>query len=257
LKRIGLLLAFAVFLVSCAQNTRVFTRRELQETMSDPAIVAGVYFWDEFGQYRDLYNLSEEESMLLGRWYTYGGGTYYFFPNRLFVFCGPLRRFKDDPARLLEGVLGTWSIKRNTVYVRIFGVDVSTGKEASFFDTAAKHEYLMIDPYDQKIIDIREIHPNGYAKKFFNNDIEVPKSLKEKLIHNRPSELPRKRSEGIPAGIGAVRYIYRSELNTSYGFLRLVPHMAEDNVSGMDIVTNPALFDEYFVQSLPFPFNDF
>jgi hypothetical protein len=253
LKRIGLLLAFAVFLVSCTQNTKVFTRWELQETMSNPAIAVGTYFWDEFGQYRDLYNLNEEESMLLGRWYPYKDGTYHFFPNHLFFFeCFGIE-FKDEPTKLLDRVLGTWFIRGNTVYVRIFGVDISTVDistwEMGYIYTETKREYLMVDPYDLKIIDIREIHPIGYAKKNFK-DIEVPESLRGKLISNSLPGPVRKRNDGIPKGIGAVRYLYTSELNTSYGYLSLVPRMAEDNVSGMDIVTNPALVDEYFAQYL-------
>jgi hypothetical protein len=244
-------------MVSCAQNTRVFTKSELQEFfLYDLSTPVGVYFWDEFGQYRDQYNLSDEESMLLGRWYIYGVGTYYFFPNHLFVFHDFGIEFKDDPARILEGVLGTWSIRGNTVYVRIFGVDISTGRETGYFDNAAKHEYFMVDPYDLKMIDIREIHPNGYAKKFFK-DIEVPESLRGQLISNGLPEPAQKRNDDIPEGVCAIKFLYEPGLHTLYGFFRLVPLMAENNVSGMDIVTNPTLVDEYFVQSLAFPFDDF
>jgi hypothetical protein len=252
------LLVSAVLLVSCAETTRVFTQEELQEMFYDSLTPVGAYFWDDFGRYRNLYNLSDEESMILGNWHSYGGGAYHFFPNHLFVFRG-FCSFKDDPAKLLEVVMGTWTIRGNAVYIRIYGVDISTGREEYFYDTAATHEYTTVEPYDVKLINIRDIHPNGYITKPFTG-IKIPGFLRGKLQTKRPLGTGKIEDDNIPKGLYALRTLYTihpisdTGKRHAYGFFSLLPLMVKDGVSGLDIVTNPALVDKYFVQSLSRPY---
>lgn len=264
MKRTWAVLASLLVLVSCTRTTKVFTREELQDEFApDELNPVGTYFWDEFGQYRDQYNLSEEESLILGQWDCLRGGIYNFFPNKLFVYRTAGLIYKDDAAKVIEGALGIWSIREHIVYARIFGFDQTSGRTGQFLDKTATHEYVMVEPYEIKIVDTGGIMPAGYARTFFD-PIELPKSLEEQLVIYRPTRAAQKAErEILKKGVGTIRTLYRVHVITDsgkpekiYNLFRLMPRMAEGKVSALDIVTNPALVEEYFVRSLTFPYED-
>ncbi|MDR2020996.1 MAG: hypothetical protein LBQ14_09555 [Treponema sp.] len=267
MKKVWALPALVLLLVSCARTTKVFTREELREFAWDIMNPAGIYFWDEFGQYRDQYKLSDEESEILGEWTFLHEGVFYFFPNGLFLHRQSRPEYKDDPTKRIEGALGIWSIRDQAVYARIFGFDVCTGRTENFFDETGIHEYVMVEPYEVKIINTGEIMPTGYARTFFK-PVEPPKSIREQLVIRRLSIAERiakikEDREILKKGVGALRFLYRVHVITdtgkpekAYNLFTLVPKMAEDNVSGLDIVTDPAMVEEYFVRSLSHPYED-
>ncbi|MDR2745955.1 MAG: hypothetical protein LBB77_00785, partial [Treponema sp.] len=67
--------------------------------------------------------------------------------------------------------------------------------------------------------------------------------------------------EGLKDGVGMLRTLYVvyviPDIHNIFGLFSLVPQFAKDNVSGLDIVTNPTLVEKYFVQSLDSPYEDF
>jgi hypothetical protein len=264
MKKLRLLIPLVALLVSCTRTTKVFTREELQQFSDDDILhPMGTYFWDEFSQCRDRYNLSDEESVLLGEWICFRGGTYNFFPNKLFVYRAARLKYKADPEKAIEGAMGIWSIRKHIVYVSIFGFDLSIGRTAQFFDKTATHEYVMVEPYEVKIVDTKEIMPAGYAGIFFN-PIGLPKSLEEQLVIQRPTRAAQRATrETLRKGVGTIRALYyvhpitdSGKPEKTFNLFSLVPRFANENVSGLDIVTNPALVEEYFVRSLTFPYED-
>jgi hypothetical protein len=250
----------SVVLVSCTRNTKILTREELQDLSDyDTLIPVGVYFWDEFARYRDHYSLSDEESMLLGEWV--GFGYYCFFPNKLFVYSGYNETYRGDPDRAVKRALGTWFIRDNAVYARIFGFDEAISGPDTYRESQVKHEYITVEPYDVKLVNTRDILSTGYSRKFFN-EVEFPEPLKKQLTVSRRSK--KEEREKLKDGVGMIKRLYVIYTITKNGIgvqkifnlFILVPRFVEDNVSGLDIVTNPALIEKYFVESLTFPYED-
>jgi hypothetical protein len=65
--KIVLLTAF--FLVSCRSSSgKDYTYEELQ-AYTDELTPLGTHFWEEFGDLRDWYNLTDAESKILGTWH--------------------------------------------------------------------------------------------------------------------------------------------------------------------------------------------
>jgi hypothetical protein len=248
MKRKMLYLFCAVLLLSCnnTENKDVLTYEDLQKD-TDELNPRGTYFWDEFGQYQNLYNLQGKEAEILGRWFGMEQpmGGFYFYPNRLFVISSNKFKYKNDDTKYLGKGLGIWYIKNNMLIVKIYGFDqVTKGEDI----TDEQHEYLMVTPYEVKLIDVKDIYSIGYTRKPFKEFI-FPRELRRQI------EDPVKiRQKGH-----MVRDLYSIFVITDsgkpekyYGLFKYVPEMAENNLTGLDIVTNPDIVYKYFGKFDPY-----
>jgi hypothetical protein len=233
-----------VLLLSCndAENKDVLTYEDLQKD-TDELNPKGTYFWDEFGRYQNLYNLQGKEAEILGRWIGMEQpmGGFYFYPNRLFVISFGEFEYREDSTKYLKRGLGIWYIRNNMLIVKIYGFDkVTRGKER----TDEQHEYVMVTPYEVQLIDTRDIYSVGYTKKPFR-EFAFPGELRRQI--RDPAKIRQKGR--------MVRDLYSIFVITDsgksekyYGLFKYVPEMAENNLTGLDIVTNPALVYKYFAR---------
>jgi hypothetical protein len=237
-----------VLLLSCGngENEDTITYEGLQK-FTDELNPLGTYFWDEFGQYQNLYNLQKKEAEILGRWFGLEKprAGFCFYPNRLFVASIGKLEYKDDDTKYLKRGLGIWYLRNDTLVVKIFGFDqVTRGKDI----TDEQHDYLMVTPYEVKLTDIKYIHSVGYTRKSFN-EFTIPGKLRKQI--KNPVKL---KNTGL-----MVRDLYSIFVITDsggpekyYGLFEYVPEMAESGLTGLDIVTNPDLVHKYFGKFNPY-----
>jgi hypothetical protein len=225
-----------------------YTRKELNEKFDpyglDPL---GTYFWDEFGFLKDVYNLSAQESEMLGRWgsfdvdFDFVNNYYCFYPNKLFIaffqsfdYC-----FYNERDMYLDTGFGTWEIENTKVIAQIYAF------------AARKHqteivEIITVKPYKIEIIDIDYIDHEGYSKRPFNR-FKLPVELQEQLrvSDNVKNEylMARMIYSIDPQAVGANNKFYR--------FFRKVPDMAQEEVNGLDIVQSPELIKKYILNFWP------
>jgi hypothetical protein len=110
-------------------------------------------------------------------------------------------------------------------------------------DTSGRNlEYFSITPYEVELININDVDPGGYTRKPFNRFI-LPAELRSQI--NIPSRAKKR--------VIMVRTIYSIHVITNsgrpeknYGYLSIVPEMAAENLSGLDIVSDPVLVEKFF-----------
>ena len=244
---IGLFLIMAVYVViddkKQAEEDRVaektYTYEQLQK-FTDVLNPLGTYFWDEFPELKAKYNLSNEESMILGRWdgfeawdewgVTISGCSYEFFPNRLAVANVSGHRFKDNADICLGSLIGTWDIEDNILKMTVFSYFTAGG---------AARQYIRCNHYSFSIINILDIDPIGYTKKPMAL-ITIPDALKEKL----KSKTMRYKSVRMARSL--VSYNPLKEGDVSYGYFKYVEEMARENLSGEQIANSPELVYRFF-----------
>jgi hypothetical protein len=102
-------------------------------------------------------------------------------------------------------------------------------------------EYFSVAPYEVELININDVDPGGYTRKPFNPYI-LPEELRSQIII--PSEA-RKKVVMVRSiyNIGVITRSGRPEKN--YRYLSIAPEMAAENLSGLDIVTDPALMEKF------------
>jgi len=133
-------------------------------------IPMGTYFWDEFSEYEEQYNLTDDESKLLGRWRNTAMNTnpynrdYIFFPNKFCVLRLTSENyiFIDNEDISLLRLIGTWEIEDNMVKVTVYSIEVEDNKKPS---PNNKDLVLMKRPYTFDFIKIDDIEVQGYTKK--------------------------------------------------------------------------------------------
>jgi hypothetical protein len=205
----------------------------------------GKYFWDEFGDMRDHYSLSKTESELLGWWTGVDNGPlpsheYYFYPNKLFAIDFEyVYSFFGDERKYVRMAFGVWYIENNVVKARIYSFKtvVLTGDP---YDQ--KPEFIMVSPYEIDIVDFRHFVSLGYFTEYFN-DFVLPVELEDRIITSGDAKFTYLMA----------RLIYTINVATNqgknYGHLVIAPELAKEDLSGMDIVTNPELLKKYFFKN--------
>jgi hypothetical protein len=235
------------FLISCgAGNGKDYTYEELQ-SYTDELTPLGTHFWKEFGDLRDRYNLTEAESKILGRWSGLGTNiarTFYFYPNGFFMVGFGRHRYKIEADKYLGQGYGTWEIRDNAVVVTVYMFRVSYRLPDTDLNDMTS-EYLSISPYKASLINVNDVDSGGYTRKPFAY-VDLPKELKSHIFI--PSETKKK--SVMVRSIYFIDPLVISD-NKHYGYLSVVPDMAADNVSGLDIATNIDLAKKYFAD---FPF---
>jgi hypothetical protein len=202
----------------------------------------GKYFWDEFGDSKEHYLLSEAESELLGFWIGVNNGPipshdYYFYPNKLFVIDFEyVYSFIEAERKQLKMAFGVWHIENNIVKARIYSFKtvILTGDP---YDQ--KPEFIMVSPYDIDIIDFRYFVSLGFFTEYFN-DFVLPVELKDRIIISDKAK--------ITYIMARLIYTINTAINpgNNYRYLDIVPEIANENLSGMDIVTNLETLEKYF-----------
>lgn len=237
------LLSMAVLvLMSCgAGGGKDYTYEELQ-AFTYELNPNGTHFWEEFGYLRDKYNLTDDESKIVGMWRGLkekAAQTFVFYPNGLFMICFGGYEYKNEENRYLIEGYGVWEVRDNMLVVAMHSFTTITRQTGA---TDRKFEYFDISPYEVPLININDVATGGYTRKPFSR-FTLPDILRLKL--NLPSDIKKRTL--------MVRKIYSIHVITNsghpeknYDYLKVVPDMAADNVSGLDVATNPELVKKYF-----------
>lgn len=236
-----------IFALSCT-NERTFTSEEIQKD-DDGFNPKGTYFWDEFSSLQKYYDLTNEESEMLGFWTGLeesSSSDYEFYPNKLLVIDFGMHKFRGEEDASLTDAFGTWHIKNNILTAKIYGF-FKYRKKTDF--RLGQYEYIAVSPYEINIIDTKYIDSLGYSRKPFMGFI-FPKEIRGKII------VP----EGYSRKVHMVRSLYSIDVITDsgkpekdYWFFKYVPDMLENGFSGLDIATNPELVYRYFAKTIPLP----
>lgn len=218
-------------IISCSGEKK-YTYKQLQE-FTDVLNPLGTYFWDEFISLKGKYQLTVNESMILGRWNGFdktSGCSYQFFPNKLVIANVKGHDFKDNPNISLGTLVGTWSIENSILEMTVFGY-------YTFGGTTRK--YIKCTQYKINIVDISDIDPIGYSKKPMAI-ILIPEELRDKLD---PSTM---RFKPVRLARSLVSYNPLKEGDVTYGYFNHVEEMARRNLTGEQIANNPELVYEFF-----------
>jgi len=211
-------------------------------------IQIGTYFWDEFSEYEAQYNLTDNESKLLGRWISTAMNTnpysisYIFYPNKLCVLriSSGIYIFIDNENRSLYRAAGTWEIVDGMVKMTIYSIEV---KDEGKSHPNNKDIVLLELPYTFDFIKIDDIAAQGYTKKPACDSIlseELQKQVKV-IIPNTTKNL-------------YLRTIYSIDdipvTRKNYHYFTYFPEMAKEGHTGLEIATNSELFRRYIPVNL-------
>jgi hypothetical protein len=243
---VRLIISCLLLCISCGQEKEVtYTQEELNNLLDDKSV--GAYFWDEFKDYEAYYNLTPDESKVLGRWIALGNmsvpsyNSYTFFPNKLFIlnFNYETYHVSDSDETYFEKALGTWEVGRDVVTIKIYAI--ITRDYSLIDDRIAGKDLFFVEPYEIKVIDINDVDLIGYTRRPINADI-LSGELQRMVEIKEPN-----RTENF-----LMRIIYVTDYITStgkpeknYRYFSIVPELARENLSGPDIVTNPEHIRKY------------
>ena len=220
--------------------------KELNEVVAWSTDPVGEQFWDVFGKFRHLYDLTDDENKLLGRWYTFieggEGPTRYFFPNKLFIgrVSTHTYAYKQRPEVVIDNMYGVWGIEDGKVMVTIYGYTKYNTKE----DRDGHRGYDKCEPYRVEIININAVNPIGYTVAAFNY-LPLPAELKPQVIRLKLRPLDRELKKAQYArhvvSYGGIDPDWRD-----YGAFNYFPAMALRKLSGEELVKSRDLMREVF-----------
>ena len=243
MKKYLVLILFSLVWLACnSRDDRVHTFDEFEEAFNVDLVPMGTWFWDEFGEYETRYNLTQDESKVLGRWLnvTFHPGPdynrYNFFPNRLFILRFNFNTFRviDTEKTYFDKAVGTWELIDGIVRITIYAIIIEDKTLRHPFN---KDVFLVEQPYTVDFININDIDRRGFTRRPINDTI-LSEELERKVIIQKPN-----RSNNL-----YVRNVYT--INTmdgskNYDYFIIVPEMARDNVSGYDVATSAELIRKY------------
>jgi len=134
--------------------------------------------------------------------------------------------------------LGTWEIINDVVRITIYAIITE--------DRALEHPnnkgvFLVEHPYSIDFINIDDIDERGFTKRPINDTI-LSKELQRKVTIKE-----RNKTNNL-----YVRNVYSIDVITdsgrpekNYGYFRIVPEMAREKLSGLDVATNLELIRKY------------
>jgi hypothetical protein len=229
-------------LISCGVGSgRDYTYEELQ-VFANELNPIGTHFWEEFGSLREKYRLTDNESKIVGVWSGFkekSAQTFVFYPNGLFMICFGGYKYKMKENKSLTEGYGIWEVRGNMLVVTMHGfTTITRGKDV----TDKTFEYFGITPYEQMLININDVAAGGYTRKPFRRFV-LPGDLRS-MIHLR-SDAGKKNL--MARSIYNIRVITNSgNFEKNYAYLNVVPDMAADNVSGLEVATSSELVKKYF-----------
>jgi len=241
---------FLMFCFACNSKEEAYTfdkfKEDYEEYFNILEIPIGTFFWDEFNDIEEQYNLTKNESILLGEWknVTFVVGptynSYNFFPNHLFVLRFKLDNFQiiDEKEMYFYKAFGTWEIRDNIVKITIYALTI---EDDTRDHPNNKDVFIVEHPYTVDFININDIGEEGYTKRPINDTI-LSKELRKMVKIKEPNK-----SNNL-----YVRRLYMIAFMTNsgqpekdYGNFRYVREMAQANHSGLEIATNPELIKKY------------
>jgi len=203
----------------------------------------GTYFWDEFGEYEEQYNLTDNESKLLGTWYNtaMNTGTYFrsytFFPNNFFILDIKSNNYIliDNENKSLYRAMGTWKIEDGMVKITVHSIEIKDDEKTH---PNNKDIVLLERPYTVDFINIDNIDARGYTKKPAYDRI-----LSDELQKQVKVKTPNKTKNMYLRNVYSINNIPTTKKN--YHYFANFPEMAEKNHSGLEIAANPELIRKY------------
>jgi hypothetical protein len=206
-------------------------------------IPMGTCFWDEFGDYESQFNLTENESKLLGKWMNsaMNTGSYYrtysFFPNNFLVVSLDYQNylFIENEKIWLNRAIGTWEIVNGIVKITIYSIETEDDEKPYPYN---KDIILLEQPYTVDFINIDNISEHGYTKKpAFAAVLSKELQKQVKVI------LPNKTNNIYLRNVYSMDWVPKVKKN--YNYFTYFPEMAKGNYSGLEIATNPELIRKY------------
>jgi hypothetical protein len=209
----------------------------------------GTYFWDEFEDLETQYGLTEKESKLLGRWLNVNyimdnNNYYYFYPNKLFLI-----KFKSRNYQYLSGrnlyfyhAVGTWDIVGDIVQFTVYAFIIQeTSGNYPPYSKESKSVFFVELPYTVDFINIDDIGEEGFTKRPINDTI-FSNEL-QRIVRIRE---PNRINNLYVRNVYSIHWITNSgRPEKNYGNFSIVREMAQENLSGLDIVTNGELIERY------------
>jgi len=203
----------------------------------------GTYFWDEFSEYEEQYNLTDNESKLLGGWTNTTMNTnpyyrkYFFFPNKLCVsmLISGNYIFISNENKSLNRMIGTWEIVDGMVKMTIYSIEIED-KEKPYPDN--KDIVLLERPYTVDFIKIDDIGVQGYTKKPVYDRI-----LSEELQRQVRAKIPNTTKNLYLRNVYSIDII--PVTRKDYNYFTNFPEMAKEGHTGLEIATNPELIMKY------------
>jgi hypothetical protein len=247
MKKYLLVIIISYLLLACSFKNKEHTFDEFEYAFSLDLEPMGTFFWDEFINFESQYGLVADESKLLGRWCNITPAPSYisfiFFPNKLFLLQLAYKNFlvSGNEKKFYGNLVGTWEIDNGVVCIMIFAVIiVDTMRE--YLNN--KEIFVVDQTYSVKLIKIDDIDERGFTKRPISDSI-LSKELERKVTVIEPNK-----SNNL-----YVRNVYTMdvvpEFKKNYGYFSIVPDMAHENLSGLDVATSPVLIEKYIFSLWP------
>ena len=253
MKRLTAIIFLLILCFSCnAQDQRRYTFEEFQtefkNAYSHYLIPLGTYFWDEFKNIEGQYNISKEEAKLLGEWMnvifsTSMYNSYYFFPNKLFLlkFFPMNVQVENAEETYFDKGIGTWEIVNGIVKLTIHAIvtEDRTKERPNNGDM-----FFVERPYTVDFIHIDDIGEQGFTRRPINDIILSPElqSMVTIIEPNRTNNL-------------YVRNVYTMNvipnLEKNYGYFDIVPELAHERLTGLEVATNREHIEKYIFPLWP------
>jgi len=222
---------------------------EFKEAFDNIESPIGTYFWDEFEDIEAQYGLTEEASKLLGQWLNVNyikdnNNYYYFYPNKLFLI-----KFKSQNYQYLSGrnlyfyhAVGTWDIVGDIVQFTVYAFIIQEASGNYLPYSKNSKSILFVDhPYTVDFINIDNIDEEGFTKRPINDNI-FSNELRQIVRIIEPNMSNNLYGRNVYS-IDWITDTGKPEKN--YGYFDIVRKMAQENHSGLDIVTNGELIERY------------
>ena len=260
MKQIIIIMFFLSICFSCdSQERHGYTFEEFQAEFQDAYDVfempMGTYFWDEFKDLEALYNLSKDEAKLLGEWKNVTfirnmiDNYYLFFPNKLFVLIFTLQNTKIISAEevYFDKGVGTWEIVNGMVKITIHAI---TTEDRTKERPNNRGVFFIERPYSVDFIRIDDIGEQGFTKRPINEIILSPE------LQNMVTIIEPNRTNNL-----YIRSVYALDLLSGnpytidfpkrYGYFRIVPELAQERLTGLEVATNREHIEKYIFPLRP------
>jgi hypothetical protein len=114
-------------------------------------------------------------------------------------------------------------------------------------DLPILYEYCAVIPYEFNVVNIHDIEAIGYSRIPFE-DLIFPNEIEDQVV------LPARYYNNVHMGrflYSIYLFTYSGKPENHYSYFAYVPEMAENNLSGLEIATNPELALKYFGRRAP------
>lgn len=251
MRKFLLIIFIPILCLSCSsKESRAYTsdafKSEFKDAFNVFGIPMGTYFWDEFKELEEQYGLTKDESKLLGRWMnvTFARGPYYiyynFFPNKFFISTLGFRFFQvnNEEKTYFDKALGTWEIIDGVVRITIYAIIT---EDETLERPHNKNVFFVEKPYSINFINIDDIDEQGFTLRPVNDKILSKELLRKVTVleQNKTNNLYIRNVYGI----AFITFSGNPEKN--YNYFSIVPELAQDNISGLELATNLELIRKY------------